>query len=197
MGKLTWQHLGWVYEDQFGISPEEAAEILTKHIFTDTTWKGTHKNPIGRMWKDHANIYAFFTLLDKLKKLKKSDGKNASRKLFYESGEFLYFIQTAGLIYKRSPKGLKKFQNDFGLWTKHVPLFKGKFKGRARWKHDKINKKIRKQVNKFEKIREARIKTENVSREKGLKNRDQLIRSGEYKEVKNIYGNINLKRVIK
>ena len=104
MGKLTWQHLGWVYEDQFGISPEEAAEILTKHIFTDTTWKGTHKNPIGRMWKDHANIYAFFTLLDKLKKLKKSDGKNASRKLFYESGEFLYFIQTAGLIYKRSFK---------------------------------------------------------------------------------------------
>jgi len=193
MGKLTWQHLGWVYEDQFGMSPEEAADVLSKYLFTDTTWKGTHKNPIGRIWKDRNNIYAFFLLLERLKKLKKSFGKSASRKLFYESGEFVYFIQTAGLVYKKNPQGFKQFQNDFGLWTKHVPLFKGKYKGRARWKHNKFEKGIKKKVAKADKI----IKAENISRDKAMKTRKQRIESREYEEVKDIRGNINLRRIIK
>ena len=193
MGKLTWQHLGWVYEDQFGMSPEEAADVLSKYLFTDTTWKGTHKNPIGRIWKDRNNIYAFFLLLERLKKLKKSFGKSASRKLFYESGEFVYFIQTAGLVYKKNPQGFKQFQNDFGLWTKHVPLFKGKYKGRARWKHNKIEKSLKKKVAKADKI----IKAENISRDKAMKTRKQRIESREYEEVKDMHGNINLRRIIK
>ena len=81
-GKITWKLLGEIYEGQFGVTTQEAADVLYKHVFTDTTWKGTHKNPIGRMWTDRDNIYAFFLLLDKLKELKKSAGKSASKNLF-------------------------------------------------------------------------------------------------------------------
>jgi len=192
-GKITWKLLGEIYEGQFGVTTQEAADVLYKHVFTDTTWKGTHKNPIGRIWKSCANVYAFFLVLDKLKKLKKSFGKRASKKLFYESGEFLYFIQTAGLVYKKNPQGFKQFQNDFGLWTKHVPLFKGKYKGRARWKHDKFEKSIKKKVAKADKI----IKAENISRDKAMQTRKQRIESGESEEVEDTYGNISLRPIKK
>ena len=192
-GKITWKLLGEIYEGQFGVTTQEAANVLYKHVFTDTTWRGTHTNPIGRMWKDQDNIYAFFLLLEKLKELKKLVGKSASRKLFYKSGEFVYFIQTAGLVYKKNSQGFKKFQNDFGLWTKNVHPFKKNYKGRARWKHNKIEKSLKKKVYKAEKILEA----ENISRDKAMKTRKQRIESGDYEEVEDTYGNISLRRLKK
>ena len=192
-GKITWKLLGEIYEGQFGVTTQEAADVLYKHVFTDTTWKGTHKNPIGRMWKDQDNIYAFFLLLEKLKELKKSVGKSASRKLFYKSGEFVYFIKTAGLVYKKNSGGFKKFQNDFGLWTQQVPIFKKNYKGRAKRKYNEIEKSLKKKVAKADKI----LKAENISLDKAMKNRKQSIESGEYEEVKDSYGNINLRRLKK
>jgi len=193
MGKLTWQHLGWVYEDQFGMSPKEAADILSKYLFTDTTWKGTYKNPIGRIWKDEQNINALLIVLAKLKSLEKTVGKrNARNELFYNTGTFEYFLQTTNLVYKKNHLGFKRFQNDLALWTKRVPLFSSRIK-RKRKKPDPLTRKIKKQIYKYD----EKIKAENIAAAEGKKRRKQLLASGEYEEVKNIYGDSSLRKVLK
>ena len=193
MGKLTWQHLGWVYEDQFGMSPKEAADVLSKYLFTDTTWKGTYTNPIGRIWKDKQNINALLIVLAKLKSLEKTVGKrNAKNELFYNTGTFEYFLQTTNLVYKKSPLGFKRFQNDLALWTKHVPLFSSRIK-RKRKKPDPLTRKIKKQIYKYD----EKLKAENIAVAEGKKRRKQLLASGEYEEVKNIYGDPRLRKIQK
>ena len=72
MGKLTWNFLGEIFEGQFKITPSEAADILYKYIFTDTSWKGRLDkkrkiDEIGRMWQDDTNKGAFVFILKKEK----------------------------------------------------------------------------------------------------------------------------------
>ena len=193
MGKLTWQHLGWVYEDQFGISPKEAADVLSKYLFTDTTWKGTYKNPIGRIWDDEQNINALLIVLEKIKSLEKTVGKrSAKHELFYNTGTFKYFLQTANLVYKKNPLGFKSFQNDLALWTNKVPLFSSRIK-RKRKKTDPLTKKIKKQIYKYD----GKIKAENILVVEGKKRRKQLLESGDYEEVKNRDGHPGLRKIQK
>jgi len=57
MGKLTWKSLGFIYgHKQFGMTPEEASDVLQKYLFTDTTWKGSQKVK-GRVWRVLVKIF--------------------------------------------------------------------------------------------------------------------------------------------
>ena len=39
MGKLTWQQLGMIFEGSFDVTPNEAAEIISDHLFSKN-WVG-------------------------------------------------------------------------------------------------------------------------------------------------------------
>ena len=46
--KISWNHLGMVFGGHLGMAPEEAAQVLTEHLFKDRSWKGDYKNPAAR-----------------------------------------------------------------------------------------------------------------------------------------------------
>ena len=88
MGKITWswKFLGDIFEGQFKITPTEAADVLYKYLFTDTSWKGRLDkkrsiNEIGRMWKDDTNKAAFMFLLKKEKRVKRKNWKSLCKKI--------------------------------------------------------------------------------------------------------------------
>ena len=56
MGKLTWKFLGEIFEGQFKITPTEAADVLYKYLFTDTSWKGRLDKKTDQIIKNKLNI---------------------------------------------------------------------------------------------------------------------------------------------
>ena len=201
MGKLTWNFLGEIFEGQFKITPSEAADILYKYIFTDTSWKGRLDkkrkiDEIGRMWQDDTNKGAFVFILKKEKELKKKFKRAAIKKL-YESPEFDFFCQTCGLVYKRYKNGLHRFQKDKSMWLQQLG-FVGKYKknkmfSRARKRLAKREVRLKKAFKDFEQT----IKDDNILRGQGIKNRKEKIDSGEWEEVRSIYGDVSLRRIQK
>ena len=70
--KISWNQLGMVFGGHLGMAPEEAAQVLTEHLFKDRSWKGDYKNPLGRMWQDQEVVKAFcIALADRDKLIKK------------------------------------------------------------------------------------------------------------------------------
>ena len=51
MSKITWQQLGLIFEGQFGVTAEEATEIISKEIFSNN-WKHGAAKTAGVMWRD-------------------------------------------------------------------------------------------------------------------------------------------------
>jgi len=188
MGKLTWKLLGEIFEGQFKITPTEAADVLYKYLFTDTSWKGRLDkkrsiNEIGRMWKDDTNKAAFMFILKKEKELRKKFGTASVRKL-YDSPEFDYFCQTCELVYKKYKNGLHRFQKDKGMWMQQLG-FVGKYKRNKMF--SRARKRIAKRQAKLEKVfedSEQKLKEENILIGPGIKHRKELIASGEWEEVK-------------
>jgi hypothetical protein len=188
MGKLTWKFLGEIFEGQFKITPTEAADVLYRYLFTDTSWKGRLDkkrsiNEVGQMWKDDTNKAAFMFILNKEKELKEKIGRASVRKL-YDSPEFDFFCQTCGLVYKKYSNGLHRFQKDKGMWLQQLG-FVGKYKRNKMF--SRARKRIAKRQAKLEKVfedGEQKRKEENISRSRGIQNRKALIASGEWEEVK-------------
>ena len=142
MGKLTWKSLGAIYGGkQFGVTPEEAADVLSKYIFTDTTWKGG-KNKVGRMWKDIDNRVALVCLVRAHQKFRTINRKTATKKL-YNSAEFEMFCMTTNVVYRKYNNGFHRFQKDFVNW-KQLPDVKNFYA-----KNDTYNKKAMKRVTKI------------------------------------------------
>ena len=118
MGKLTWKMLEAIYGgDQFGVTPEEASNVLQKYLFTDTTWKGSRKQE-GRVWRDLQCRVALVCLVREHQRLIKKNYHNSTRKLFFESSEFQVFSQETNILYKKTEAGFKQFQHDFVIWKK-------------------------------------------------------------------------------
>ena len=71
MGKLTWQQLGMIFEGSFDVTPTEAAEIISDHLFSKN-WVGT-KDKTGRMWQDTFTCAAFVWYLKEVEKYRKKN----------------------------------------------------------------------------------------------------------------------------
>ena len=92
MNKITWQHLGLIYEKQFGVTPEEASEIIAKEIFSHN-WKHGFKGKVGRMWHDEVVVANFTHVLEEEERLAKKVGrKRAVKELFFTSDKIKVFI---------------------------------------------------------------------------------------------------------
>ena len=143
MGKLTWKSLGFIYgHKQFGMTPEEASDVLQKYLFTDTTWKGGRKLK-GRVWRDKESRVALVCLVREHLRLRKKNYHNSTRKLFFESPEFETFCQVTNIIYKKTGNGFHQFQQDFSHWKK-LPDIKGFYE-----KNDTYTKKAVRRVKKL------------------------------------------------
>tara|TARA_R100001086_G_scaffold237081_1_gene160949 strand:+ start:2013 stop:2543 length:531 start_codon:yes stop_codon:yes gene_type:complete len=143
MGKLTWKSLGFIYgHKQFGMTPEEASDVLQKYLFTDTTWKGGRKLK-GRVWRDKESRVALVCLVREHLRLRKKNYHNSTRKLFFESPEFETFCQITNIIYKKTANGFHQFQQDFSHWKK-LPDIKGFYE-----KNDTYTKKAVRRVKKL------------------------------------------------
>jgi|TARA_Y100000294_G_scaffold140914_1_gene134787 hypothetical protein len=159
MGKLTWKSLGFIYgHKQFGMTPEEASDVLQKYLFTDTTWKGSQKVK-GRVWRDKESRVALVCLVREHQKLRKKNYHNSTRELFFKSPEFEMFSQVTNILYKKNAKGFKNFQNDFAIWKK-LPDIKGFYE-----KNDSYTKKAMRRVKKITDDT-AKIFTDNARRMK-------------------------------
>ena len=191
MSKITWQQLGLIFEGQFGVTAEEASKIISKEIFSHN-WKHGVGGKAGRMWHDEVVVANFTQVLEEEDKLAKKVGrKKASKELFFNSSKFNLFLIIASLKYKRTDAGFKTFKNDYAKW-KRLSVFKNVWK-RGSITLNKLRKRTASKVKKYEKI----LGSESVSREIGRKKRKQLIDSGDFEEVKDAYGNINLRRIQK
>ena len=71
MGKLTWNSIGRIYGSEFGLTPNEAAQIISNHIFSKN-WYGTKTSP-GRMWQDQETCRALCVLLSEIGKHEKKN----------------------------------------------------------------------------------------------------------------------------
>lgn len=191
MNKITWQHLGLIYEKQFGVTPEEASEIIAKEIFSHN-WKHGFKGKVGRMWHDEVVVANFTHVLEEEERLAKKVGrKRAVKELFFTSDKIKVFMLIASLKYKFTKAGFKTFKNDYAKW-KRLKFFKSVWKRGSRVLN-KLRKRTAAKINKYEAIVEA----ENISMGKGIDRRKEMIASGKYKEVKSQYGDWVLQPIIK
>ena len=71
MGKLTWNSIGRIYGSEFGLTPKEAAQIISNHIFSKN-WYGSKTSP-GRMWQDQETCRALCILLSEIGKYEKKN----------------------------------------------------------------------------------------------------------------------------
>ena len=118
MKKFTWEQLGLIFEGQYKISAAEAAEILTKEIYSHH-WKHGAAGKIGRMWRDPLIVSTFTHVLEEEDILAKKIGrKKCQKELFYNGKKFSQFLLVAGLVYKKDNAGYKTFKNDYAKWKK-------------------------------------------------------------------------------
>ena len=95
MGKLTWKSLGLIYEGNFNVSPEEAAQFISDGLF-HKGWVGEKGKP-GRMWEDQEHCRALCELLleiDIRGKKDKTKFKTTLRKMFKEKDTAIAIFQT-------------------------------------------------------------------------------------------------------
>jgi|TARA_Y100000310_G_scaffold342320_1_gene445030 hypothetical protein len=151
--KTSWAQLGMVFGGHLNVTPDEAAEVLTKHLFKDTTWKGNYENPLGRMWRDVEVVNEFqHALSDREKLIKKYGTMKATRQWFYYSGSFFRFTLFGNIVYEKNESGFKRFQNDFAIWKK-LPFFKARFQKKkklAAISDKKLRKKVKEKMLTFE-----------------------------------------------
>ena len=123
MGKLTWQQLGMIFEGSFDVTPTEAAEIISDHLFSKN-WVGT-KDKTGRMWQDTFTCAAFVWYLAEVEKYRKKNRiafTTAVKRMCSENHpEHIFFIQTAKLGNLKA----KRFNDLVGVWQK-LPFVKQK-----------------------------------------------------------------------
>ena len=182
MSKITWQQLGLIFEGQFGVTAEEATEIISKEIFSNN-WKHGANGKVGRMWQDEVVVANFTHVLEEEDKLAKKVGrKKVARELFFTSDKLAMFVLIARLRYKRTNAGFKTFKNDYAKW-KRLKVFKNVWKAGSRTLN-KLRKRTTAKTRKFE----AMMKAESISRSKGIKNRKEMLASGKFEEVPSIYG---------
>jgi len=160
--KISWNQLGMVFGGHLGMAPEEAAQVLTEHLFKDRSWKGDYKNPLGRMWQDQEVVKAFcIALADRDKLIKKYGIMKATSYMFYHSQSFQMFLIYANVRYVRDKFGLKKFQNDFAVWKK-LPFLKKKFAKSNKLKpiaDKKLRAKTEKMIDDWDSYNEKMLKT--------------------------------------
>ena len=191
MSKITWQQLGLIFEGQFGVTAEEASKIISKEIFSHN-WKHGVDGKVGRMWHDEVVVANFTHVLEEEDKLAKKVGrKKATKELFFNSNKLNLFLIIASLKYKKTDAGFKTFKNDYAKW-KRLSVFKNVWK-RGSITLNKLRKRTASTVRKYEKI----LGSESISRDIGRKKRKQFIDSGDFEEVKDMYGNISLRRIQK
>ena len=191
MTKFTWKHLGQIFEGQFKLTTAEAATILTGHIFNHKWKHGKDKN-IGMMWRDEMIVAAFTNVLAEEDEIAKQVGrKKALRKLFDGGVRWGQFKILAGLQYKKSSKGFSTFRNDMRVWKK-LKFFKGAYKRGKRTENKFLKRELRK-VSKRNKI----LNTENKDMGAGHEYTRKLLESGEFEKIKDMYGNIGLRRIPK
>ena len=182
---FTWQQLGLIFEGQFGVTPKEAAKIISNEIF-GRNWKHGIRNTAGRMWDDEEQH-----LLGR---------KNAVKELFKTDKLKIFFI-IANLKYSKS--GYKTFKNDYARWKK-LKSFKNVWKKGKRISK-KTHARLLRKISKADKVLKASsvsnkilfTKTDRRKMLQGQEHTKKLIDAGDFEEVKNIYGDINLRRVPK
>ena len=125
--KIDWKDFSYIFGGHLGLNPEEAAAVLTKHLFADRSWKGDYKNPLGRMWADNEVVKAFcIALADRDKLIKKYGIMKATTHMFYHSQSFQMFLVYGNVRYALDKFGLQKFRNDCAI-CKILPFLKKKF----------------------------------------------------------------------
>lgn len=191
MKKFTWQHLGQIFEGQFKLTTAEAATILTGHIFNHK-WKHGRDKKIGMMWRDKTIVKAFTNVLAEEEELAKQVGRKKSlRKLFNDGVRWKQFKILAGLEYKKSALGFKTFRNDYGRW-KRLKFFKNVYKtGKITSK--KFEKRIKAKVYAVDKV----LSAEHVQEAKGRAHTKRLLEIGDFEEIKDMHGNIGLRKIPK
>jgi len=160
--KIDWKDFSYIFGGHLGLNPEEAAAVLTKHLFADRSWKGDYKNPLGRMWADNEVVKAFcIALADRDKLIKKYGIMKATTHMFYHSQSFQMFLVYGNVRYTRDKFGLQKFRNDFAIWKK-LPFLKKKFTKSNKLKpiaDKKLRKKVETQLNAHSEFRQKMLKT--------------------------------------
>lgn len=120
MGKLTWDDLRLIYEGQFGVTANEASDIIAKELFSKK-WVGT-PDKIGRMWEDVENCISFSEFLievDKFKK-KKNYTQTAAIEAMHEEKHAAvkkFSKETRTFVFKH---GSERFRNLVIQWQKQL-----------------------------------------------------------------------------
>ena len=123
MGKLTWNSIGRIYGSEFGLTPNEAAQIISNHIFSKN-WYGTKTSP-GRMWQDQETCRALCVLLSEIGKHEKKTKYNLVEIHRTEkSGLFIQTTKRRCAILKSNLAALKKSEVLLSLSDGRTFMFK-------------------------------------------------------------------------
>ena len=191
MKKFTWQHLGQIFEGQFNLTTAEAAEILTGHIFNHKWKHGKDKN-IGMMWRDEMIVAAFTHVIAEEEEFAKQVGRKKSlRKLFNDGVSWVRFKEIAGLKYTKGGEGYRTFVNDIRAW-KRLKFFKNVYLTGKRTENKK-QKRIKTKTYAADKVLDA----EHDKEVEGRLHTKKLLESGEYEKIKDMLGNIGLRKIQK
>jgi hypothetical protein len=137
MGKLTWEQLGRILEDEeFQITPEEAAKIVFDTVLSKN-WKGSDV-AAGKMWQDPFITYSWIRVLKVFDKLIAKHGKSKAMKHFYEKDEeYFNWCLASKCVYTSE----KTFRNDFAIFNK-LPMFEARsVQGHGTKTRDKVEQK--------------------------------------------------------
>ena len=144
MGKLTWNSIGRIYGSEFGLTPKEAAQIISDHIFSKN-WYGTKQSP-GRMWQDQETCRALCILLSEIGKYEKKNKvkfKTSLKQMWDQKDKAIALFM---LEAKVGIKNFDTFYNKMMFWKKLPFVFQQPKKLSAAYKNRKVaaQKKLKK-----------------------------------------------------
>jgi hypothetical protein len=192
MAKLTWQQLGRIYEGAYGVTVEEAAKIISKEIF-GRNWKHGSGGECGRMWGDEVVVANFTQVLEEEDRLAKKFGRKKAVKELFKSKQLKIFIIIAKLQYSKS--GYKTFKNDYGKWKK-LKVFKNVWK-KGKRTSKKLDPRLEMKLSARVRAADKILKASNEMMAEGIAHTKKLLESGEYEKIKDMQGNISLRKIPK
>jgi len=144
MGKLTWNSIGRIYGSEFGLTPKEAAQIISNHIFSKN-WYGSKTSP-GRMWQDQETCRALCVLLSEIgkhEKKNKTKFKTSLKTMWDQKDKAIAIFM---LEAKVGIKNFDTFYNKMMFWKKLPFVFQKPKKLSAAYKNRKAaaQKKLKK-----------------------------------------------------
>ena len=111
----------------------------------------------------------------------------------FKSKQLKIFIIIAKLQYSKS--GYKTFKNDYGKWKK-LKVFKNVWK-KGKRTSKKLDPRLEMKLSARVRAADKILKASNEMRAEGIAHTKKLLESGEYEKIKDMQGNISLRKIPK